>query len=297
MRTLILGFLVFLVWAFGCRYWYVCKIKNHCGEKTEIVENLRSKTLSLVDQDKTILKDYDHFSFDANSAIPILNESNNTFIAEVAAYLKANPDKKLTITGNYLESEKDISVGMYENLGVARASEIRKKLIAAGIAEDRMLLNGNLIAGEDLSEPIGFGIVNVVTTDGTPDDYDDNGKTVGAQAFSFTNMSFSDANFDYNSAKFKPGSAFKAYADSVKIYMTENEDKYLRLTGHTCDIGGDAANLRLGKARARSVRDYFTDLGIKAKIETASEGESNPAYSNDSEPEKGKNRRVVVQIK
>ncbi len=301
MRTLILGFLIFLLWAFGCRYWYVCKIKNHCGEKTEIVQDLRAKTLTLVDKGKTILKDYDHFRFDANSAVPILNDSNKGFIAKVKEYLDANPGKKLTITGNYLESEKDISVGHLENLGLARADEIRKLLVAAGISEDRMLLDANLLtgAGTNLSEPISFGLLGDETagTEGNPDDYGNDGKAIGAQAFSFTNMSFSDANFDFSSAVFKPGPAFIAYADSVKIYMTEHQDKSLTLTGHTCDIGSDDSNLKLGKARARSVRDYFKNLGVTAKIETASDGESNPAYSNKEEVTKAKNRRVVVQIK
>ncbi len=302
MRTLILGFLVFLLWAIGCRYWYVCKIKNHCGQKIEVVEDVRAKTLRLVDQDDVILKDYEQFRFDANSAVPILNGNNRSFIDKVAAFLKANPERKLTISGNYLPGEKDITIGIWENLGLARADEARKLLVKAGIPEGRILLDSNLLGeGSNLEVPISFGLVartlaNDENASGTPDEYDNNG-TVGAQAFSFTNMSFSDANFEFNSAVFKPGPAFIAYADSVKIYMSENEDQYLYLTGHTCDIGSDDANIRLGKARARSVRDYFKNLGVESKIETDTKGESQPAYSNDTEATKSKNRRVVVQIK
>ncbi len=304
MRTLLLGFLVFLLWAIGCRYWYVCKIKNHCGQKVEVVEDVRAKTLRLVDKDKTILENYDHFRFDANSAVPVLNDNNKSFIEQVAKYLKENPGKTLTVVGHYLESEKDISIGFHENIGIARADQIRKLLMAQGITENRMLLDAQMVTGDgtNLSQPVSFRLAGddaelvANNNGGTPDEYDNN-NPVGGQAFSFTNMSFSDANFDFNSAVFKPGPAFIAYADSVKIYLSENDEKFLKLTGHTCDIGGDDANLKLGKARARSVRDYFRNLGVKTNIETNSEGETNPAYSNETEATKSKNRRVVVQIK
>lgn len=301
MRTLLIGFIIFLCWMFFCRWQYVCKIRNQCGYQTE-VKDVRPQTLNLVDNGEVVLKGYDQFKFANNSYAPVINENNNDFIEKVAAFMRENPGKKLTITGNYLPSEVDktgeTSYGMFENIGLARADAIRKLLVAKGINENRMLLDHNLLSEKEtsLDEPISFrtsGEKELANndTDGTPDEYEQ-----GGQAFSFTNMSFSDANFTLGSADFRPGAAFRSYADSVKTYMGLNEGKSLNLIGHTCDKGSDQFNMELGKKRAKSVKRYFEKLGIKANINTASKGENQPAYPNTNEPNRSKNRRVVVQI-
>lgn len=308
MRTLIFGFLIFLCWVFVCRWYYVCKIRNQCGYETvvEQEEDVRAQTLNLMDNGKVILKGRDQFKFEPKSITPTLNSDNKDFIAEVAKYLADNPKKKLTITGNYLPSEVDpaASYGFFENLGLARADAIRQMLVKAGIPENRMKLDHNLLdEGATLDNPISFNcfgggkVADGTNKGGTaeeeiPEEFDNSG-----QEFSFTNMSFSDANFDYDSDVFKPGPAFIAYADSVKTYLSNEKDKTLLLTGHTCDKGSDSYNKKLGKDRAVSVKKYFNRLGVKTKIGTASDGEDNPAYSNDTEKSRSKNRRVVVQIK
>ncbi len=306
MRTLIIGLLIFLCWLFFCRWYYVCKIRNECKYQVEQVEeDIRAQTLNLVDNGKNVIEGYQQLKFDSKSATPILNDNNREFIQKVADYLKQNPGKTMTLTGNYLPSEVDSTAryGFIEILGVARADAVRELLVKAGIDKSRIRLDHNLLAeGASLDYPVSFNCFgdsaladnnNEVDDDAeNPDEYDQ-----GGQEFSFMNMSFSDANFAYNSAKFKPGPAFIAYADSVKIYLEEETDKSLLLTGHTCDKGSDSYNLKLGKERARSVRKYFQKLGVETNIATASDGEKNPAYPNDSEPSRSKNRRVVVQIK
>ncbi len=315
MRTLIIGFLVFLLWLGFCRWYYVCKIKDHCENGTVQVDepqDVRAKTLSLIDNGKPVLEGYDQFRFDGdNSLNPVLNENNEEFIAKVAAFLKNNPDKKLTITGQFLQSEKDVQAGMFENLGLARANAVRDLLAKAGIPVDRINLDYNMIGGDDadLSAPVAFLSTGPdAAADGnanngdnnedggdTPEEYSD--EAAVGQAFNFYNMSFSDANFAYNSDKFNPGSAFQTYADSVTTFMSLNPDKSLTLTGHTCDLGSDSYNMKLGKKRAESVKKYFRNKGVEASINTDSDGETNPAYPNTNDGNRSKNRRVNVQIK
>ena len=309
MRTLILGFLIFLCWLFFCRWYYVCKIRNQCGQQTEQVEDLREKSLNLVDNGKNILQGYDQFRFDANSFNPALNTNNEEFISKIAEYLKANPEKQMTITGYYLPSEVD-STGQttygnlyVENIGLARAKTIRNLLIKAGIDEERMKLDHTLLAeGTSLGKPLSFNcfggkqVAEIEGSEKNPDEIPEEYEVTG-QDFSFTNMSFSDANFKYDSDIFKPGPAFKSYADSVKTYLVVEEDKALHLIGHTCDLGSGGYNQKLGLRRAKSVQKYFKNLGVKSKITTHSDGEEKPAYKNDSEWARAKNRRVVVQIK
>lgn len=315
MRTLIVGFLIFLCWLFFCRWYYVCQIRNQCGYQTEQVEeDLRAKTLNLVDNGKNVLEGYDQFRFDTNAFNPSLNANNEDFIHAVAAYLKENPGKQMNITGYYLPSEvdstKQTKYGKYfvENIGLARAAATRQLLVDAGIDEGRMKLNHSLLKKGDMnSSPISFscygdskladggngeGEGDGKGGEGTPDEYD-----TGGQDFSFTNMSFSDANFKYDSDIFEPGTAFKSYADSVKTYLTIETDKSLRLVGHTCDLGSESYNKELGLRRAKSVKKYFEGLGVKTSISTVSEGEDKPAYKDKSQFSRSKNRRVVVQIK
>ncbi len=308
MRSWILGLVLFIVWLIGCRWYYVCEIKQMCGEKPpiEVVDDTRAKTLNLMDGDKAVLEGFDQFKFGNGAVAPDLNDNNKDFIAQAAAYLEANPRKTITITGNYLESEKDIKFdGFYENLGLARADAIRKKLVEAGIPEDRMKLNYNMITGEgaSLDNPISFsasgpdGDLAANNNDGG-DEIPEGYGNEGGEAFSFTNMSFSDTNFEQGSAVFNPGPKFISYADSVKTYlaMEDNKDKSLLLTGHACNLGEDAFNMRLGLKRAQSVKEYFEGIGVTAKIATDSKGETAPAFPND-DANRYKNRRVNVKIK
>ncbi len=291
MRTIFLGTFIFIVWLLGCRYWYVCKLLNQCDQEI-VVQDERDKTLQFVHDGEVILDGYDQFKFENNQFVPNLNDNNKEYISKVAQYLKDNPDAKLTVTGYYLPSEVDTTnntkYGFFENIGAARADAIRKLLVEQGLDENDISIDYvKLPEGSSLNKPISFS-----ATSATPDEFSNEG-----QKFTFTNMSFSDANFELGSAVFKPGPAFIAYADSVKVYLEQNEDMYLNLVGHTCDLGTDVFNMKLGKARANSVSNYFTSLEVKTRIDTNSEGENSPAYPNSDEANRSKNRRVVIQIK
>jgi outer membrane protein OmpA-like peptidoglycan-associated protein len=114
-------------------------------------------------------------------------------------------------------------------------------------------------------------------------------------------MTYSDANFEKNSAVFTPGTAFQTYAKKVKEYLEqeENKGKKLLIVGHTCDLGSDSHNVNLGLRRAKAARKYFKDLGVAVDIGVKSDGETNPLsdYPNTSEENRSRNRRVNIQIK
>lgn len=67
--------------------------------------------------------------------------------------------------------------------------------------------------------------------------------------------------------------------------------------GHTSSEGSYDYNMRLSKERAKAVRSYLINLGLKSsKINFDGFGSSSPIYS-DSNPElRGKNRRVEISI-
>ncbi|MEM9847408.1 MAG: OmpA family protein [Bacteroidota bacterium] len=286
MRVLLV-FLLFIAYALFARWYYVCQIKGLCKAEVE-----RPMTLQLTDdKGAVILEGYEQFAFDTTKVVPNLSENNRLFLDQVAAYVKDHPDKNLTITGFYRPSEEGRSSGMFENLGVARADRIRSLLARRGIDEDKITLDYAKSADETLDSPLLFELF----IPELPSEFD---KT----AFTFTNMTFSDDNFEYNSAAFNPGTQLQAYADSVRTFLELNPDRSLTIVGHTDSIGSDAYNDKLGLERAQNAKIYFKDLGVEAEIETETMGKRRPVAPNsatdgsDNPEGRQKNRRVNFVI-
>jgi outer membrane protein OmpA-like peptidoglycan-associated protein len=286
---LLLGFLVFTVWALISRYGYVCIIKDLCNLNPPVVEDIRAKTLDLVLDDSIVyLQDYDQFKFRSGLIQPDLNENNSAYLDSLASIMRLDTNVYLTITGLYRPSEKGKGSGIFEDLGTARAAEIRKEVESRGVPQDRITgLDSKQGSGEGLIQPLEYGLYT--DADDDPDEYT-------KIAYTFTNMTFSDANFEKNSAVFSPGQALMNYADSVKTYLDLYPDNTLTIIGHADSDGTDAHNMTLGLERAENAKKYFLDLGVTAEILTESKGESEPAFPNDSEINMQKNRRVNFVI-
>lgn len=285
-----IGFLTALLFILPARYLYVCKIMNNCPS-TEVVNTVRPFTLKLTDGDSVLLKGYEHLAFDVGSITPNLTENNKGFLDKLAEYLKSNPSKNLTITGLSRKSEEGISFGMYENLGLARANSIRDFLVQRGIDIDRISLDHSTIAGENLKEPVKFELFEL-----RPAEYSEDGDLVKAQ-FRFDNMTFSDANFKFDSDVFQPGTAFNIWADSVVTYFELNPTQTLDIIGHTDNIGTMQYNQDLGLRRAQSAKAFFEREGVTVKIKTATRGEKSPIAPNTTPLGQQKNRRVNFVIK
>jgi outer membrane protein OmpA-like peptidoglycan-associated protein len=288
MRALIL-FLFFLAYAFTVRWYYVCQMKGLCGRApaTEIAqpeEDIRLRNLRLLSGDTVLLQNYDQFAFTEGFIQPRLNDNNNAFLDSVAALLLAVPGRRLTVTGRYAPQERGKSYGFFENYGTARADQLRRLLVSRGIDETRISLDHNLSSDSLLREPMQFSFFYDAAA-GIPEGYE-------KVQFSFTNMTFSDANFAFGSDEFKPGEAFVAYADSVKTYLQLNPDRRLNIVGHTDNIGSDKFNLNLGLRRAKSAKEYFQKLGVATDIQTATEGKKKPVATNETDEGRQKNRRV-----
>lgn len=81
------------------------------------------------------------------------------------------------------------------------------------------------------------------------------------------------------------------------IPLIEDAQVKIITVGHACSIGSEASNVKLGMERATQVRQYLINGGVKeSMIEIQSAGESKPAYSNDTEEGRAKNRRVEIII-
>ena len=104
-----------------------------------------------------------------------------------------------------------------------------------------------------------------------------------------------DANFDLGKSVLRTRA--RATLDSLAQQLNAPAARSVKITitGYTDSIGSDAYNLKLGMARAMSVRSYLASKGVDASRMTAdSKGEADPVASNSTAEGRQQNRRVVI---
>lgn len=85
--------------------------------------------------------------------------------------------------------------------------------------------------------------------------------------------------------------------NQVVDLLKTNNTLVLQVDGHTDNVGSDALNLKLSKARAASVVAYLAKKGItKVRINSEGYGESKPIATNKTAAGRQQNRRVELKI-
>lgn len=89
--------------------------------------------------------------------------------------------------------------------------------------------------------------------------------------------------------------ALDAFAARLKA---ENRNVFIEIQGHTDSRGEEAANLRIGEARAEAVRRYLNMKGgiPLHRMAAISYGESQPVATNVNRAGRAQNRRVVLVV-
>jgi outer membrane protein OmpA-like peptidoglycan-associated protein len=104
----------------------------------------------------------------------------------------------------------------------------------------------------------------------------------------------SDVTFEFDKADIRA----EASEDLRKVAAVLNEADIfseILIQGHTCDMGEDAYNLALSERRAESVKGFLQEAGLKdVTIRTEGLGEIQPRLPNDSDANRGRNRRVDI---
>ncbi|HEX3632066.1 MAG TPA: Ig-like domain-containing protein [Casimicrobiaceae bacterium] len=105
----------------------------------------------------------------------------------------------------------------------------------------------------------------------------------------------SDAFFDFDKSVLRPD-AKAALEQTLARLKASGYEGNIRITGHTCDIGTAAYNLKLSERRAAAVRQFLIDGGMPAeRLLAEGMGLANPRYPNDREG-RPKNRRVDIEF-
>lgn len=305
--------LLLIVWMLGCTYCYVCEIKNFCGgKKEEVVQKVTPAPTPATKPAPKPANVNSGFSvkdgsFSAQSPIgAMFNRSGNSLesndqldgaLSKVGQYLKANPNKTLSITGAHLADEKNRTWS--ESLGEARAKAVRSAILkkTAGLDKDQIMVKG-------VERP------NLRFT---------NDKTNGGMQYAFVNVdrSKNKANRDSRMAAigkrlkgngknfyFDSGSNYidldaemRTYFRELREYLEYDSNASVTLTGHTDSDGDATANRNLGKKRAERIKQYMIQNGIGGtQLAADSKGEDAPISDNATPEGKAKNRRVEIRL-
>jgi outer membrane protein OmpA-like peptidoglycan-associated protein len=90
---------------------------------------------------------------------------------------------------------------------------------------------------------------------------------------------------------------FQATLDQVAQVLSQYNETYIDVYGHTDSTGSDAYNQQLSERRAQSVANYLEGRGVQsARIGTRGFGETQPIAANDTEEGRAANRRVEIRV-
>lgn len=101
--------------------------------------------------------------------------------------------------------------------------------------------------------------------------------------------------FDFN--KYEVKNKVKGSLNTLAKALEENPDIRIKIDGYTDFIGSEGYNLDLSVKRAKSIKNYLVDRGVKSSnISIEGYGKQNPIASNATAAGRAKNRRVEFII-
>lgn len=289
-----LAWILLIGWMGGSTYRHICKIKQLCDGPAEVSAPIATAysipPLSIVDGKKLNLSSALNFGFKKSMSEP--NYANvKSELDSLAVYLKANPNRKLTITGLYSSIEQN--TGSFADLGLARAEALKQYLVQSGVPGGQLATASKLadltFSAEDSVHGMQFGFEGLII----PQTED---ALAAAEKYEslFKPM---DLYFKTGKADFIKTPENEKFMTEVVKYLTANKDKKLSLTGHTDNDGTEITNIRLSENRANSVKALLVQRGIaESQLVTDAKGESQPKMTNDTPEGRKANRRVSIIV-
>ena len=264
---LILGIIYFWLWNNGK--------KNCCDENGLAIESKMPAGINTGDTIK-LEKPNLPLAFNWGSPLPVKGDGFQAYKDSIIAALKA--DEILEITGYYRLSEKNTT--KEENLGIARAKEIRK--LFPEIPDEKIRLLSTVIEERpgERNELFASAMFNNAL----------NQKQV--KEIANTALIY----FPPNSVNKLNSAEIEKYLDEVADVVKKTGEK-VSLSGHTDNIGPDQPNQVLGQNRADMIKTYLLKKGVPGgQIISESKGEKMPFAPNTSKENRAKNRRVELKI-
>jgi outer membrane protein OmpA-like peptidoglycan-associated protein len=103
--------------------------------------------------------------------------------------------------------------------------------------------------------------------------------------------------FAFDKSEFSSDPKADIYFEKSNVYLDQNPQVRLNITGYADAIGSDKYNQALGYRRAQRMKQYFESRGIpESKIKIESRGEKDPADDNNTTTGRANNRRTIIAI-
>ena len=101
--------------------------------------------------------------------------------------------------------------------------------------------------------------------------------------------------FNNNSSEITADAALELL--NLVVFMNENADVNIEVSGHTDNVGNDAANLSLSTNRSKAVHEFLIAHDIAGnRVRYRGYGETKPVATNESEDGRAMNRRTEVTV-
>jgi len=108
-------------------------------------------------------------------------------------------------------------------------------------------------------------------------------------------VNMADVLFDFGKYNLKPDAQIKLAKLSGIIQA--HPGLHLAIEGHTDNIGGDEANMKLSQQRADAVRDFVVQQGLpQDAVSAVGLGKAEPVADNSTNEGRQKNRRVEIIV-
>jgi OOP family OmpA-OmpF porin len=237
----------------------------------------------------------DNLKFLKNSAKLIMpvSDSVTTGIDNLKKFLEANPKQKITITG-YATSDETNST-TFENLGLARANDVKNYFVSKGLLENQFSTKGTIIdkwkmSGDTLLGPAEYLFEAIDSTSTSNDEWSALKAKINADPLIL--------HFNTNKSSEKLSDMEKQKVTDIAKYAENVKDAVIVVVGHSDNVGNRDSNIVLGQKRADFSKNYLSKNGIdNARIETQSKGPDEPIGDNNTAEGKASNRRTVITIK
>ncbi len=231
-------------------------------------EKVVQNPLVIKDRNNMIAQSPDHFTFPLSDFNPNVPNPTDAALDKLTAYLKDHPDRLSMVRGYYASNEK--YDGEFDNLGVARAEDIKQRLVAKGADPDQLKTVGLLRNNLNFKDNLLYGGVdfnfrnkpvdNIAAIPATGDNLKINdGSAFGTEAKA--NISFKKNEYKVNEPI--PAEVRKSYDGMVK-YLNKNPKRQLTVTGAYEKSEKNTSLLpTLGLARAANVESKLIGMGAK----------------------------------
>ena len=166
-----LWWIALFVWMGMSTYWHVCKIKELCEVSVPAAPapmvrvEVKTNLLRIQDADSLDLVAKGNFGFGKSGAQAEMSMVR-TELDSLAGYLMAHPGKGLTVVGYYTSIETNAT--SYQDLGIARAEEIKQYLVGKGVSVKEISTTSEQLDSLPFTSDSLRGGINFIFRDSVP---------------------------------------------------------------------------------------------------------------------------------